>query len=242
MRSNATASVCVNGTRVRTQNTNGRNGRIRSILLLVLMACAGMNGWAQVYQHSFNNLTSSTAASNPYTTSPTATTPAGVFDANLSSSSWTTSGSFIAAGGNGSTGCLAVSTTSNNMQLTFSVASGYALSVTSFSFWTRTSNSATWTLKINNITVGTGNASGTGASTGTINVSNAVANQTGTITVLFTLGGTGSFRLDDFTLNGTVASTATAPTLTTPTATAISATGATLGANITNYNGSNATQ
>ncbi|GAB4093281.1 hypothetical protein GCM10028786_22080 [Flaviaesturariibacter terrae] len=43
-------------------------------------------------------------------------------------------------------------------------------------------------------------------------------------------------------MTGSVTSTASAPTLTTPTATSISATGATLGANITNYNGSNATQ
>ncbi len=71
-------------------------------------------------------------------------------------------------------------------------------------------------MTINGISVGSGTVPTGGTDIGTTAVSNAVNNQTGTITVVISFSGasgTGTVRLDDFTLNGTVVP---APTLSVP--------------------------
>ncbi|PHK16806.1 hypothetical protein VF12_39955, partial [Nostoc linckia z15] len=115
---------------------------------------------------------------------------------------------------------LANSSGTPTITLTFNVQPGYQLQVDSFSFWRQRSNSGAqnWSMTINGIPVGSGTTpANTGASTGTINVSQPVANLTGTVNVVLTLSGssgTGTFRIDDFTLNGTVTGTCVSPTIT----------------------------
>ncbi len=71
-------------------------------------------------------------------------------------------------------------------------------------------------MTINGIAVGSGTTTTTGTGTGTLSVTNPVNGLTGTITVVIThtTSSGGSFRIDDFTLNGSVntCSGCTAPT------------------------------
>ncbi len=155
-----------------------------------------------VYQHDFGTTAIST---HPYTVAPSTFAP------NLSNSSWTnTTGSWTDY--NGSSGkAIALSNSSGTpvIDLTFQVASGFELSITQFNFWSqRSSTGATnWEMAINGISVGSGNVPTSGTATGNTNVSNPVNGLTGTITVEISLSGAsahGTFRLDDFTLIGSV--------------------------------------
>lgn len=160
-----------------------------------------------VYKHTFGT-TSPTA--QPYTTAPD------VFASNLSSSSWTGSGTFTGSAGNGGSGSGALSmtpgTATRTFTLTFNVASGYALAITGFDFWRVSSSSGpdTWTLTINGTQVGSGSIPTTGALLGATNVSAERSGLTGAITVVYTVSGgsgtSGTTRLDDFTLYGNVTS------------------------------------
>lgn len=100
-------------------------------------------------------------------------------------------------------------------------------------------------MTINGTSVGSGTVPTTGAAIGTTNVSNTIAGLTGTVTVVISLSGasgTGTFRIDDFTLNGTVTSTGTAPTVTTTnSATSITTATATVGGGTITANGTPAT-
>ena len=186
-----------------------------------------------IYLHAFEG-----ATSTPYTAAP------GTINANLSGSSWAnSSGTFgVLAGSTGQSLSLASVTGTQTYTLSLNVASTFGAAVTSFSFWTKASATgpSAFSMTVNGIAAGSGATGGTtGANTGTITVSNLIASQTGTLTVVLTLtGGTGgTFRLDDFTLNGNVVSTPSAPTVTTPTATVTSTTAATLGATVTSNGG-----
>ncbi len=159
---------------------------------------------ATIYQQGFE---SGTLSSPNYSGGAT-------MDANLSNSNWTiaagTLQTFQGSGGTG-TKALGVSSgsTSTPYTLTFSVASGYQLSVTSFSFWSNTSSTcAVSSITINGITITSGTISSTtsssGVSTGTLSVANTVSGLTGTITVVVNITGSGSYRIDDFTLIGNV--------------------------------------
>ena len=193
-----------------------------------------VNTPAAIYAHDFG---STTITTHPYTVSPP------TFNANLSNSSWvnnnaTTWTSF--AGSAGQAIALSSIATPNVWTLTFNVASGFAASVNSFSFWRQSSQSTnTWSMTINGTAVGSGTIPTTGA-VNTVNpVTNAVSGLTGTVTVVITFGGalTGSMRIDDFTLNGNVVAQPGPPTLTTPTATVTSPTAATLGATVATNGG-----
>ena len=184
--------------------------RLLTCAVLVFLT-ATLYGQA-IYVQNFEN----TPYSHPYTGAPS------TLNANLSGSSWSNSlnswTSFAGASGQS----LAISNASGTptLRLTLQVASGYQASITSFSFWSRRSNTGAtnWTMSINGTNVGSGSIGTGGAGSGTVNVAGPVNNLTGTITVVLTLsGGTnsqGTFRFDDFTLNGTVTSAGcTAPTL-----------------------------
>lgn len=181
------------------------------ILLITLFVSAF--SWGQViYQNNFGTTS--------VTTKPFINTPV-VFDANLSSSSWTTSatafGGFAGNGGSPSQSLsLANSSGSPTMTLTFNVATGYQLSITQFDFWRiRSATGAqNWSMTINGTTVGTGTIPTTGAMLGATNVSSPIIGLTGTITIVVTYSGasgTGTCRLDDFTLYGVVTSSCTPP-------------------------------
>jgi hypothetical protein len=174
------------------------------LLFLFLFGLLKTYVFSQIYYHNFGT---TTISGKPYTVTPT------TINSNLSSSSWTTSFTgFVDYGG--STGrALGISNSSGTptYTLTFNVASGSQISITSFNFWRQrsTTGAQNWSLSINGTNVGSGTVPGTGASIGTTNVSNPINNLTGTITIVLSLSnasGTGTFRLDDFRLNGIVTS------------------------------------
>ncbi|WP_020214609.1 T9SS type B sorting domain-containing protein [Flavobacterium rivuli] len=159
---------------------------------------------AQIYQHNFG--TTTIPAASPYTVVPN------IIDSNLSGSSWTNSvGSWTS--GAGATGqAIMVNTPANvptTLTLTFNVAPEFAANITSFNFWRQRSNSgpANWSMTINGINVGNGATNTSGSAVGNTNVA-GLTSLTGTITVVITVsnGNGGWFRLDNFTLNGTVVS------------------------------------
>jgi len=170
---------------------------------------------AQVYKHNFGT-TAITA--HPYTVAPS------TLDANLSGSSWSNSTNTWTSfsGSAGQAIALNNSGGTPSITLTFSVASGYKLDVTSLSFWRQRSASGAqnFSATINGgAAVATGTVPTTGADTGALTVSGKTG-LTGTVTVVLSLSGattTGTFRLDDFTLNGSVSLIPTnpaAPTIT----------------------------
>lgn len=190
------------------------------LLLLSVMFVIAKPASSQIYVHNFN------AAFNPQV--PPFVDVPNTLAANLSASSWTNNlppnNAFTGTGGSAGPS-LSVQNAGNatfTYTLTFKVASGFKVAVTSFSFWRRNSGNgpANWSMTINGIAVGAGVNSSGGASTGNLAVSNAVNNITGTVTVVLSLlnspGNNGTFRLDDFTLNGSVtpAPTLSATTLT----------------------------
>lgn len=170
------------------------------------------NAPVAIYQHNFGT---TTISAHPYTVNPTATPTPGIFATNLSNSSWTSSnGAFTSFGGSSGQALVIQPTngSTSSMTLTFDVASGYACSITSFDYWRQRSTSGPTTVNsitINGITVATNLTNPTtGALLGQTNVSNAVNNLTGTITVVINLSapssGSQNFRLDDFTLLGNI--------------------------------------
>lgn len=178
-------------------------------LVLAAILCFVLSGFGQIYQHDFGT---NAISAHPYTVAPQ------TFDANLSNSSWANSTSTWTSfnGASGQAISLSNSSGTPTITLTFNVASGYELDVTSFSFWTRRSSTGAqnWSMTINGIAVGSGNVTTGGTSIGTTNVSNTISGLSGTITVQLALSGataSGTFRLDDFTLNGTVTSSCTPP-------------------------------
>jgi hypothetical protein len=177
-------------------------------LLLFTMLFSAVS-WGQIYQHGFGT---TGISAHPYTVAP------GTFDTNLSSSSWSNStGAWTSfAGSAGQAIALNNSGGTPTITLTFNVAAGFQVSVTQFNFWRQRSASGAqnWSMTINGIAVGSGTVPTTGAAIGNTNVSNAVSNLTGTVTVVMSLSaasGTGTFRLDDFTLIGSVTATTPQP-------------------------------
>lgn len=183
----------------------------RKALLILFLGMIVSSVLAQtIYLHNFND----GPYGIPYTLSPTSTTgsPTGVFDSNLSSSSWTnSSGSWVASPG-ASGNALSISIVSAGTQtntLTFNVATGYNVSITSFSFWRRraASGPTDWSMEIDGTNVGSGTVPTTGANTGSITISPPVSVSDGQANVVITLTGStgGSYRMDDFLLSGIVA-------------------------------------
>lgn len=160
-----------------------------------------------IYNHDFGT---TTISGNPYTVPPTS------INSNLSSSSWSTSnsGGFVDfAGSAGKALSVTLSATGTiTYTLSINISPISTVDVSSFSFWRRRSSTGPtgWSMTINSISVGSGIMSGTGgASTGTVSVSSPVQNLTTTLNVVLTITGGnsgGTFRLDDFTLNGIVTS------------------------------------
>ncbi len=180
---------------------------MKTKISLVFFFLVTSMSFGQIYQHDFGT---TSISSHPYTVTPT------IFDTNLSNSSWSNSNSTWTSftGSSGQAISLSNSSGTPTLTLTFDVATGFELDVTSFSFWRRRSNTGAqnWSMTINGISVGSGTVPTSGSDIGTTAVSNAVSAQTGTITVVISLSGasgSGTFRLDDFTLNGTVTSTCT---------------------------------
>ena len=172
---------------------------------------------ATVYLHNFDNPPPS-SANYPYNVSPLTSTgtPAGIFATNLSNSSWTSStGTFTNFGGSSGQSIVIqpANGVTSTMTLSFTVASGYSLSITSFSFWRQRSSTSgpqigSITVNGTQITTATITAPTTGANTGNLNPSVALNGLTGNITIVLNLTATTAagtnLRIDNFTLNGNV--------------------------------------
>ena len=182
---------------------------MKKLILLLFVCCTSFCFGQAVYVNGFGATTA--LPSDPPST----------LDAHLSYSSWTIStGSFTSfAGATGQALSMnSASATTTTWTLPLTVTSGYKMALTSFSFWNRASSTGytNWQLDVNGTVVGSGTVSGTGASTGTINITGsaltAVSNLTGSVNVHLiwsggTHGGSGTGRLDNFTLNGSTSVT-----------------------------------
>jgi len=186
-----------------------------SLLLLLTLFFQSLTAQT-IYQHNFGT---TAISGHPYIVLATATPVPGILNSNLLDSAWTNSNSAwgSSAGSAGQAITLtAGSIATKTITLFIKVKPGFQASVTSFNFWRQRSNTGptNWAMTINGISVGSGTTPTSGTAIGATAVSNAVSNQTGLLTVVITLTGitnaAGTFRLDDFTLNGTVTP---APTL-----------------------------
>lgn len=165
-----------------------------------------------VYQHNFGT---TTISSYPYTTAPS------TISTDLSNSAWTNAaGAWVSyTGSTGQALGLQNFTGTTSVTLSFTVAPGKQLAIDSFSFWRQRSPSGgqNWSMAINGINAGSGTIPAAGANTGALTPASPVSALTGTVNIVITLsGGTGAgtFRVDDFTLNGLVTATCTAPVIT----------------------------
>nr|WP_299205687.1 RHS repeat-associated core domain-containing protein [uncultured Brumimicrobium sp.] len=166
---------------------------------------------AEIYKNEFD---SPPATTNPYTGATT------TLDGNLSNPVWTSStGDFTnynstGAGSGKSIAIQNASPDTSYVTLSLDVDSGYLFDITSYSFAHRSSSTGydSYKLVVNGIEIGTGSiyvasSGSTLQSTGVVNVSNVVSGVTGTVNVVLKLygglhGSTGTFRMDDFILNG----------------------------------------
>ena len=171
--------------------------------ILMFFTTLATVGQTEIYHHNFG-----TAAfnSHPYTAAPV------TLATHLSNSAWSNSlSAWTSTAGATGEAIRLTNNTAATVTLTFTVAPNYQLDVTSFSFWRQRSNfgAQNWNMTINGISVGNGTVGTTGMSTGNTNVSTPVIGLSGTITVVISLSGStgnGTFRLDDFKLNGLVSS------------------------------------
>ncbi|MBC7696437.1 MAG: gliding motility-associated C-terminal domain-containing protein [Burkholderiales bacterium] len=191
-----------------------KNKFIYTILFVASITISYLSFGQVIYQHNFG--TSTFTAVNPYGVAPSTIDPA------LSASQWTTSfasGFSSLAGATGQALSISNSGGTPTYSLSYTVAPGFLCDITKFSFWRQRSGTGAqnWTLTVNGITtIGAGTTPTVGISTGTLLVSNAANGLSGAVNVVLQLSGatgTGSFRLDDFTLYGNVYSSCTAPTI-----------------------------
>ncbi|WP_417266701.1 RHS repeat-associated core domain-containing protein [Brumimicrobium sp.] len=166
---------------------------------------------AEIYKNEFD---SPPATTSPYTGATT------TLDGNLSNPVWTSStGDFTnynstGAGSGKSIAIQNASPDTSYVTLSLDVDNGYLFDITSYSFAHRSSSTGydSYKLVVNGIEIGTGSiyvasSGSTLQSTGVVNVSNVVSGVTGTVNVVLKLYGglhesTGTFRMDDFILNG----------------------------------------
>jgi len=181
------------------------------LFLTLFFLMAGSKASAQIYYHNFGT-TAITA--HPYTVAPT------TLNTRLSGSSWSNSlNTWTSTTGATGEAIRLTTATAATITLTFNVAANFQAEITSFDFWRVRSNFGpqNWSMTINGINAGSGTIGTTGAALGTTNVANTISGLTGTVNVVISLSGTtgnGTFRLDDFTLNGSVTSNCAAPTIT----------------------------
>lgn len=159
-------------------------------------------GQTTIYQHNFGT---TTISSHPYSVAP------GTLNSNLTTAGWSNSNSAWTSftGSSGQAITLNNSSGTPTITLSLTIASGFQLEVTSFSFWRQRSSTGAqnWSMTIGGISVGSGTVPTSGTSIGSTIVSNPVVGLTGTVNVVLSLSGasgTGNVRLDDFTLVGNV--------------------------------------
>ena len=160
-----------------------------------------------IYKHGFE---SGGFGDTAYTIPPT------ILSNYLSNTKWSISNGVLQSfQGSGGAGSNSLSVNSGNYSspytLTMNVVNGYSLTVNSFSFWRYSSGIINWILYINGVNVGAGSSSNVGSDITTTNVSNPINGLTGVIKIQLVLSGSGSFRIDDFTINGNLLSCGVLP-------------------------------
>ncbi|MEO6681429.1 MAG: hypothetical protein ABIN48_01265, partial [Ginsengibacter sp.] len=173
---------------------------LRSLTTAILFLFFAFPSWGQIiYFHDFET---GTISGKHYSGAPA------TLASNLLNSSWTTSYDNGFTSYSGKSGqALGLGSINGNriINLTFDVAPGYTCNITSFNFWRQRSNTApeTITMTINGKSVGeVPNTPTSGSNIGTTNIVD-FNNLTGTVAIQLSLTGTGgTFRIDDFTLNG----------------------------------------
>jgi hypothetical protein len=186
--------------------------KIRKLLLVLFVALLGYtSGYGQtIYKHDFGTQSAELTGTYPYVTGASAIV---TMDTNLTTTGWSNSSGAWNGGQLGSSGraiTLFNSSGTPTITLTLNVAAGYQMSVTQFNFWTsrQASGASSMAMSIGGISVYPNTAvAAAGTPLGQTNVSNAVTNLTGTVSVVISLSGatgTGRFSLDDFELIGTV--------------------------------------
>lgn len=175
------------------------------LIAIVGLLISQFSSFAEIlYFHDFGT---ATISGKPYSVAP------GTLQTRLTNGGWTTSASgFINYGGSaGQALSLNNSSGSVTYTLTLTVSSGYSMTIDSLSFWRQRSSTGAQNVAItvNGQSVGIASQTvpTTGAGTGTLNATSNSANLTGTVTIVLSLSGAsgaGTFRLDDFTINGSV--------------------------------------
>lgn len=182
-------------------------------LFLFIVCFCTISSFSQIiYQHDFGTTAINT---HPYTVNPV------IYHPNLQNFSWYNNKNAWNSYPGSSGMAIGLSNSSGVPELTleFQVQTGFQLSIQAFSFWRQRSNTGAqnWSMSINGIDVGNGSIPTVGSNIGLTAVSNVIDNLTGIIKIVLTLSGgtagTGTFRLDDFTLYGNVSAICTPPSL-----------------------------
>jgi len=160
-----------------------------------------------IYQHGFENGNFGDTLYNQ---------PPSILSAYLSNTKWTIKAgvlmSFAGSGGSGTSGLSVLSGASASpLTLTLNVQNGFLLTINSISFWRYSSGAISWNINVNGISIATGNSSISSSNTGTIPVSNTINGLSGIVKIQMVLTGSGSFRIDDFTINGNLISCGVLP-------------------------------
>ncbi|WP_118973653.1 DUF6443 domain-containing protein [Taibaiella koreensis] len=176
-----------------------------------LRATAPPPGASVIYKHNFDN----GPYDHPYIVPPA------IIDPRLSNSSWTNTGGVWTSYFGFGVKALAVNNAgpaTKTLTLSFTVAEGYIATLRSFSFYHRSSSTgySAWRLAINGIAADSGGifVDGLGGQsqmqpTGTVVLDTPITELRGEVKIDLVLylgahGGTATFRMDDFTLNGSV--------------------------------------
>ena len=183
---------------------SNKNFFFKELLIGLFFYFIGITGQSQViYQHDFGTTDIDT---HPYNVAPIS------FDSHLSNSSWENTTNLWTSFTGSSGKAIALRNGSGDpvIILAFTVAPDYQLSLNQFNFWSQRSSTGptNWAMTVNAISMGSGTISTSGTALGNINVSDEITGLTGNITLQLTLTGAtnsvGTFRLDDFTLLGSV--------------------------------------
>lgn len=198
--------------------------KVARLLVAIFLLLGAFDLHAQVYSYAFGNECGNGCTfPSPWTGTPD------ILATGLSNSSWATNyaDGFIDYDGScGNSSCNSLAIAGNNepasttYTLSFTVLSGYSLDITGISFWSRASStgpkycaiSINGTSAFNTVTLST-----TGFNTGTLTPITSFNNLTGTVNLVLTLtgatGSSGTFRLDNFVIDGSVTSGGTPPTV-----------------------------
>ncbi|PQJ09142.1 hypothetical protein CJD36_020325 [Flavipsychrobacter stenotrophus] len=185
-------------------NACGTNTATQALTVSTAVTTSG-----QLYYNSFD---AGTLSSPNYT-------GGAVLAPGLSGGNWTGSAAVTQfAGGSGQALAFSSSAGTPTFTMTMTIQPGYSLSLTSYSFWRQRSatGAPNYTLTINGTSVGSGTAPTSGTGTGTLSLSPALSNLTGTVTVVLGVNGasgSGTFRVDDFTLSGILVPGTAAPVI-----------------------------